>query len=195
MMQPKDIFKIILLSLIYLFIIILYLFNDLNRNLFGIILDSFWLTGITLFYLIFVLKNTGFNLGSSYFRIRRFEYPAKIYQILGVKLFKRILQKYPLPFATRKIQLQGRSESALLKIEAEMKDAEITHAVGIVSNIILGVLFSMWRDRRFFFWLTLFNVILNLYPVFVQRYNRNRIRILKNHLNGEQKEPALKIKG
>ncbi|MBK8944067.1 MAG: hypothetical protein IPM32_02245 [Ignavibacteriae bacterium] len=111
-------------------------------------------------------------------KILPIEYSSKIYKSIGVIRFKKVLQKYPIPISTRKIILKGKSLSAVEDLNKQMIESEQGHALGIGLNVLLAILFGILRDIQFVLWLTIFNVIMNLYPVFVQRFNRNRIRLI-----------------
>ena len=118
------------------------------------------------------------RLSKNYFKILSFEYSSKFYKSIGVYRFKKILQKYPIPFSTRKIILVGKNISSIEDLNKQMKDAEEIHVFAFIINILVAILFGFLRDTRFFIWLTIFNIIMNLYPILVQRFNRNRIRII-----------------
>ena len=167
-----------LLSIGYLALLQLYIRNDLNMHLLGIVSDSFWLTGVSTIYVIFLLRKTGFRLSDGYFRMRRWELSSAVYGVLGVTCFKRMVRKYPLPSLTLKIDLTGRSRSGILDVENRMREAEQIHVFGLLLTLALSVVFSLWRDIRFLPWFTAFNVIMNLYPILLQRYNRNRVRVV-----------------
>ena len=176
-------FKSILLSFAYVMLLRLYLLNELNKHLIGIIFDSFWLTGVSTLYIIFLLQKTGLWLYNSYFRIKKIEYSGKIYNTIGMKYFKKIIQKYPLPNVTLKIDLKGKSKSDILNLENRMREAEQIHIFGFLLTLIISIFFALQRDIRFLLWFTVFNIIMNLYPTFLQRYNRNRIRLILDKLN------------
>ena len=170
--------KGILLSAVYILLLNVYLTNEFNKQTIGIISDSFWLTGVSTLYVILLLQKTRFRLSNFYFRIKKVEYSAKIYKSIGIMWVKKIIQKYPLPNATLKINLNGVSQSDILDIENRMKDAEQVHVFGALLVFTISVFFAIKRDGQFLIWFTIFNIFLNLYPIFLQRYNRNRIRLI-----------------
>jgi hypothetical protein len=128
------------------------------------------------------MKNDGrfeiFQSQIKYLDILPIEYSSKFYKSMGVITFKKILQRYSIPCSTRKIILKGKSLSSIENLSKQMIDSEQGHTLGFELNIVLAILFGTLRDIQFALWLTVFNVIMNLYPVFVQRFNRNRIRLL-----------------
>lgn len=170
--------KAFFLSAGYVLVLILYLANELNKTTVGTIIDSFWLTGLSVMYIVYMIRFTGIRIVESYFTIRQAEYSPRIYKVLGVTLFKKALQRSPFPGMTRKITLRDISEEAIRSLEKEMKEAEETHVFGFALNIGLAILFGTLRNVSFVFWLTDFNFVMNLYPILLQRYNRNRITIL-----------------
>jgi len=50
------------------------------------------------------------------------------------------------------------------------------HFLGFLFSLIITIVFGLARNYRFFIWMSLINLLLNLYPVLLQRYNRNRIQ-------------------
>jgi hypothetical protein len=101
--------------------------------------------------------------------------------MIGVKIFKFLLIKNPFPTFTTKISLKNYSTSGLFMLEKEMRNAETIHFLGFILALIIMILFGCFRDSRFFYYFLIFNTINNLYPVFVQRYNRNRIYKIIEH--------------
>jgi len=61
-----------------------------------------------------------------------------------------------------------------------MREAEQIHVFGLLLIMIIAILFAFIRDIRFLLWFSIFNIIMNLYPIFLQRYNRNRIGSVLN---------------
>lgn len=50
----------------------------------------------------------------------------------------------------------------------------------VVFTAILTALFSVLRDPIFLLWFSLFNLLGNIYPLWLQRYNRLRVdRVMK----------------
>jgi len=172
--------KKFLLTIGYLLLLQLYLSNEFNRHIIGIISDSFWLTGVSTLFVILLLQKTGIRLSDNYFRIKKFERSYKLYKTIGMYYFKKIIQKYPLPNATLKIELNGRSKSDILDLEDRMREAEQIHVFGLLLILVISILFAFTRDKKFLLWFTIFNIIMNLYPILLQRYNRNRIKSILN---------------
>jgi hypothetical protein len=96
-----------------------------------------------------------------------------LYELLGVRQFKRLLRRGPLAVFNPGLHLPAeRSPERLAKLKQTMNDAEASHFVLLVA--MLGVVISAAARG----WWTaagltlLFDVLMNGYPVMLQRYNR-----------------------
>lgn len=174
--MEMKVLKVILLSFVYIFVLLLYLNNDANRHLAGIVFDSFALNGITVFFFIALHFACKIMPPNRYYRLRAFETSGKLYSLLGVPFFKMILSKNPLPTLTAKLSIENYSRDGLKELERKMRYAEAVHIQSFLLVFMVMILFSILRDSRFVLYLSVFNVITNLYPALVQRYNRNRIQ-------------------
>jgi hypothetical protein len=167
--------KLILISILFVIIIFLYLNNESNKAILGIIFDSFWINWLVVFYIFLIQKINNVSFSNHFYKIRKHEYSGFFYQKIGVKLFKKILVKNPLPLSTAKLSLKNKSIESIRKLENQMRVAETIHFISFVISIFVMLFFGLLRDLRFIYFMIIFNIIINLYPFFVQRYNRNRI--------------------
>lgn len=171
--------KFLSISLIYVFVLILYLVNDANHTLIGIIFDSFGISCFSALYFLLLLIVCKISLPEKIYKIHEFEKSGKFYQLTGVRAFKTILAKYPFPTFTGKFELKGYSMESVGRLEKQLIYSETIHFLAFITTFIVILPFGYFRDYRFYYYMTLFNIIVNLYPALVQRYNRNRInRIL-----------------
>jgi Glycosyl-4,4'-diaponeurosporenoate acyltransferase len=113
------------------------------------------------------------RLPRRYHELRDFERDPWLYELLGVRLFKRLLRRGPLAVFNPGLHLPAeRSPERLAKLRQTMNDAEASHFVLLVA--MLGVVISAAARG----WWTaagltlLFDVLMNGYPVMLQRYNR-----------------------
>jgi hypothetical protein len=167
--------KLILIFIVFITILILYLNNDANKTILGIIFDSFWINWLIVLYVFLTHKISKISFPNRFYQIQKHEYSGLFYQKIGVKLFKKILVKNPLPLSTAKLSLKNKSIESIRKLENQMRVAETVHFISFVISILVMLLFVFLRDLRFIYFMIFFNLIINLYPFFVQRYNRNRI--------------------
>ena len=113
------------------------------------------------------------TLPPRYHELRDFERDPWLYELLGVRLVKRLLRRGPLAVFNPGLHLPAeRSPERLAELEQRMKDAEASHVVLLVA--ILGVVINAAARG---WWVAagltlLFDVLMNGYPVMLQRYNR-----------------------
>lgn len=131
-----------------------------------------------------------------YYSIKHFEREGKIYEILGIKWFKRLLlriamsRKNKVPF--NGYFLNQLSIEGIIEFENKSKKSERSHV--IIAIIILFYQFRIiiflegFLDALFLLFFTVLNVITNIYPIFLQRYNRIRMkRVLQKMKSMEKK--------
>lgn len=115
-----------------------------------------------------------FSFRDAYFETRRWERDGGIYELVGIRLFKKLVRRGPLSWLSpgfRKVQIKSDAR----RFDAETRQAEAGHVIAFVSTLLL-VGYAMWRgwfDATG--WLVLFNILLNGYPIMLQRYNRARL--------------------
>lgn len=113
-------------------------------------------------------------LPSSYYRIRQFETNGRLYEILGVRFFKVVLIRSPLALLNPTIRHTG-DRSTLFDLDRKMRDAEAGHLF-IFIMMSLTILYTAIKGWWVFAaWLMVFNILFNVYPVMLQRYNRARL--------------------
>lgn len=113
------------------------------------------------------------RLPRRYHELRDFERDPRLYELLGVRLVKWLLRRGPLAVFNPGLHLPAeRSRQRLADLEQKMKDAEASHFLLLL--VMLGVVINAMARG---WWLTagltlLFDVLINGYPVMLQRYNR-----------------------
>jgi hypothetical protein len=117
------------------------------------------------------------RLPSGWHELRHVERDPRLYERLGVKGVKRLLRRGPLAAFNPGLHLPPeRSPQHLAELEQRMKDAEASHLILLVAT--LGVVVNAAARG---WWLAagltlLFDVLVNGYPVMLQRYNRARLQ-------------------
>lgn len=98
---------------------------------------------------------------------RAAEIAPGLVRLPGIRRYARVARWiHPLPF----------DRHAPRDLDAAMAAAEATHAVTFVVVIVLALAALAAGDGAMAVFLTLWNVVFNLYPVAVQRRNRDRLR-------------------
>jgi hypothetical protein len=147
-----------------------------------------WLTmcWVTLISLAFPLR-----LPAAYFALRPAERHGRRYKMLGVLVAKRLLRRGPLQIFNPKLHLPPVLEAqSLAKLDAAMRTAETNHVFMfvVVLPVIGHAIVRAWWDAAA--WTLLFDVLINAYPVMLQRYNRGRLASLTRN-SGRETGPRL----
>lgn len=112
---------------------------------------------------------------SPYYEEQKWEADGKIYKRLGINVFRKLLVWVGWEKLNKKSNPVEKSTKALLQLHYRTKQSEFGHIVIFV--IVFG--FTVFVALEFGFveslWLLFLNILLNLYPIFVQRYNRPRL--------------------
>lgn len=114
------------------------------------------------------------RLPSRCHRLARFEHGgARIYELLGVRVVKRLLRRGPISAFNPGLHLpDDPTTERLARLDQRMRDAEASHALMFVASGVGAA--AAWAAgsgstaRRMVGW----NVALNGYPWLLQRYNR-----------------------
>ena len=118
------------------------------------------------------------RLPARYHALRRFELDGRVYERLGVRIVKWLLRRGPLAVFNPDLHLpppDARTPEAIARLEQGMRDAEASHAILLVVTVAVAAqaaLRGWWAAAA---WTLLFDVLVNGYPVMLQRYNRARL--------------------
>ncbi len=119
------------------------------------------------------------SFASGYYRERPFERTGQVYERLGIRLFKKLVRRGPLAIFSPTLRFpKEKTVWALQSLSAEMQKAETGHAV-IFVLVLLFVGYALlkgWLDAVA--WMLLFNILVNGYPIMLQRYNRIKLQEL-----------------
>jgi hypothetical protein len=103
-------------------------------------------------------------------QLRTFE-GRSFYEKLGIRLYRWMLLHSPFRFANTSVYLKDkRGKAALLALRTKILEAEWAHIINLLLVLIAMLFYAEIR-----WWLLLWNVVFNVYPVFLQRYHRLRI--------------------
>jgi hypothetical protein len=109
--------------------------------------------------------------------LQAFERDGRVYGLLGVRLFKRLLRRGPLAVFNPDLHLPAEKTPArVAHLDQRMRDAEASHLILFVLTLGIAVhqaARGWWSAAG---WILVFNVFLNGYPVMLQRYNRALLR-------------------
>lgn len=142
-------------------------------------MDSFpfaWaLNFLLMLFVVFFTSTLKSPLASSYYHQKEWEDGGNVYERLGINFFRKLLVWIGWEKVIRKSNPIEKNTNALVSLHHQTKKSELEHL--IIFAIVLG--FNVFVAFKFgvikSLWLLLLNVLLNLYPIFLQRYNRPRI--------------------
>ena len=120
-----------------------------------------------------------FSFAPRYYDIKPFEQTGQVYERLGIRLFKRLVRRGPLSVFSPTLRFPKEKKiSALRNLDSEMRKAETGHVLIFVLmlSFVSYALLRGWLDAVV--WMLLFNIIINGYPIMLQRYNRIKLREL-----------------
>jgi len=126
-----------------------------------------------------------FSLPSSYYETKSFE-AGQLYERLGVRFCKKLLRRGPLRILSPKLRIPNPIVvESLRELEYEMRRAETIHVVAFIVMMFVAGYGAVrgWLDALS--WMLLFNVLLNIYPMMLQRHNRMKLQRLIGSINGK----------
>jgi len=124
---------------------------------------------------LFFTETLKSQLTSAYYNEKGWEQRGKIYEHLGINFFRKLLVWTGWERLNKKSNPIEKNTKALMNLHYQTKKSELGHL--IIFLIVLG--FNVFVAFKFgvfkSLWLLILNILLNLYPIFLQRYNRPRI--------------------
>ena len=117
------------------------------------------------------------RLPARWHELRDFELDGRLYELLGVRIVKRLLRRGPLAAFNPHLHLpDDRSRHHLTQLDQRMRDAEASHAILLIVTLAAAVVPAVEHRWTTAAWILLFDLLLNGYPVMLQRYNRALLR-------------------
>ena len=114
-------------------------------------------------------------LTSPYYNQKIWENGGKVYENLGINFFRKLLVWVGWEKLNKKANPVEKDTNSLTQLHYKTKQSELGHL--IILGIVLG--FTIFVAYQYgvlaSLWLFLLNIGLNLYPIFLQRYNRPRL--------------------
>ncbi len=111
---------------------------------------------------------------STYYKEKKWEDRGKIYELLGIHWFRKLLLWIGWEKLNKKANPVEKNTKSLSHLLYRTKQSELGHI--IIFIIVLGftLLVALKYGIRESLWLLVLNILMNLYPIFLQRYNRPR---------------------
>ena len=173
MIKYVTLFLSIIITLIVIYIISVW--KGMDSFLFA------WILNFMLMIAVFSFSQTMKpKLTSSYYDIKDWEKGGRVYASLGVTLFRKILVWIGWEKLHKKANPVKKGLNSLLQLEHGTRQSEFGHLVVflivLVVNIFVAIKFGFVNSL----WLLILNLILNFFPIILQRYNRPRLKRIIN---------------
>lgn len=114
-------------------------------------------------------------LTSPYYNEKSWEQRGKIYESLGINSFRKFLVLIGWEKLNKKSNPVKKDTPILIQLHYRTKQNELGHLIIFIVvlgfNIFVAVKYGILQSL----WLLVLNILLNLYPILLQRYNRPRI--------------------
>ena len=115
-------------------------------------------------------------LVSTYYNGKEWEQKGRIYELIGINYFRKFLVLIGWEKVIRKSNPIEKSTATLVNLHHQTKKSEFGHLIiwyiVLCFTVVVAFKFGVLKS----IWLLGLNILLNLYPVLLQRYNRPRIQ-------------------
>lgn len=183
--------KVVLLIIFYsiIFTISFYLFKyslEVNDS-FQIILINFIQTwDLMLVGFLFFQAFKYVRMPSKFYIKKNYE-SKNYFKYLGVNIFRLFLINSFFRYLNKRVYLKGRPKEYIFTYIEETKQSETSHIISGIFPLSIQLLYLKYGLIEHFISLTIFNILLNLYPFLLQRMNRFKIiekypNMLKNEV-------------
>jgi len=120
------------------------------------------------------------RLISTYYNSKKWEAEGKIYKRLGVNEYRNILVLVGWEKLNKASNPVKKNLDTLKQLEYRTRQSEIGHLIiffiVLIFNLVVVFKYGIIQSL----WLFFLNLVLNVYPIGVQRYNRPRLRNIIN---------------
>jgi hypothetical protein len=141
--------------------------------------SAFLVNWLTMSWIAVIGQVVHLSFAPGYYHVKPFERTGQVYERLGIRLFKKLVRRGPLSIFSSTLRFpKEKTTPALQSLESEMRKAETGHAL-IFVLVLLFVGYALlkgWLDAVV--WTLLFNILVNGYPIMLQRYNRIKLQEL-----------------
>jgi hypothetical protein len=138
---------------------------------------AFLVSFVVLVWVVVLQRLLHLSLGAAYYRPRAWERNGRVYERLGVRVAKYLLTSRV--WRNPAFLFRSRGDRMLAALDDTLREAETGHVLAFGAMLFFTVyaLAHTWWEIAG--WLTCFNVLVNGYPILLQRYNRGRLEELR----------------
>ncbi|WP_310377318.1 hypothetical protein [Flavobacterium sp.] len=175
MKLTKLLLLIFILPITFIVIYIVVRFIGVQGFLFAFNLNFILMTGVGGFIQILKGKNT-----SNYFNHKPLEQKGKIYKFIGINFFRKLLVWIGWEKLNKKSNPIEKNIKSLKHLHYQTKQSELAHLIILIIVLFFNFLVAFKFGILKSLWLLVLNILLNFYPILLQRYNRPRIERIIN---------------
>ena len=110
-------------------------------------------------------------LPNSYYQIKRPKMLNTLYRWIGVEYFRMLLLITFYRNADNKKYFNG-SKSGILLFDYNTKQSEFGHLIAFILMVLLSIILLLKGHEYVFIWMQPLNILLNFYPIILQRKHR-----------------------
>lgn len=162
------------------------IWQGLHTFLFAWVLNFMLMSAVS--YMIQALKP---KLMSTYYLSKKWEDKGKIYKLLGVDVFRKFLVWVGWEKLSKASHPVKSNLDTLKRLEHRTRQSEFGHLIiffiVLIFNFVVAFNYGIVQSL----WLFFLNIVLNVYPIGLQRYNRPRLRNIINRIQGSKKTPMI----
>jgi hypothetical protein len=136
-----------------------------------------WILNFVLMMCVFFFTETlKSEFKSDYYLEKTWEKKGKIYEAFGINWFRKLLVILGWEKLNKKANPVEKNLQALVHLEYRTKQSELGHIIiffiVLAFTIYVAITFGIKESLSLF----ILNILLNVYPVLLQRYNRPRLQ-------------------
>ena len=138
---------------------------------------AFLVNWLAMTWVALVGQTVRFSFSPGSYDPQPFEQNGVVYERAGIRLFKQLVRRGPLTMLSPTLHFpKEKTVTALRALDNEMRKAETGHVIifALMFVFIGYALLKGWLDAAA--WLLLFSILINGYPIMLQRYNRIKLQ-------------------
>ncbi|WP_439880132.1 hypothetical protein ACSX1A_13285 [Pontibacter sp. MBLB2868] len=159
------------LLLVLCTVVTVALWQGMHSFLFAWVLNLMLMMGV-----LYTTQTFKPRLASTYYSSKKWEADGKIYKWFGVNGFRKVLVWVGWEKLNKASSPVKKCLNALKHLEYNTRQSEFGHLIIFFIVLALALFVGLYYGFKNIVWLLMLNIILNAYPIMVQRYNRPRIQ-------------------
>lgn len=144
----------------------------------GSFLFAWILNFLLMVVVLYFTESTKPKLTSNFFESKKWEKEGRIYEWVGINFFRKLLVIIGWEKLNKTNNPVKKDLNTLIQLEYNTRKSEFGHILIFIIVLAVTIFVTIQFSMKETIWLIILNVILNVYPILLQRYNRPRIKRL-----------------